>query len=219
MLYQLAHILRDDFPWLWNSISTVNGWFFALRYGSKSEEIVRRCDEAIPYKIVPLRDCPTDVVVAFFDRQPEEAFRFFHPHGFDRQSIERLKRNRAFLAYILEEGDTIVGYFFLRSFFWGKCFRGRLVDIDWRGKGIGTLMNRVMNSIGFGLGMRIFETVSKDNIASYKSAVAASQCKVIKEMDNNDMYIEVINNHNIGGGSVVTLLVRLYDVFDERRAA
>ena len=124
-----------------------------------------------------------------------------------------------FLGYRLEGGDTIVGYFFLRSFFWGKCFRGRMVDIDWRGKGIGTLMNRVMNSIGFGLGMRIFGTVSKDNIASYKIAFSASQCKVIKEMDNNDMYIEVVNDNNIFGGSVVTLLVRLYDVFDERRAA
>ena len=124
-----------------------------------------------------------------------------------------------FLGYILEGGDTIVGYFFLRSFFWGKCFRGRMVDIDWRGKGIGTLMNRVMNSIGLGLGMRIFGAVSKDSIASYKNAFAASQCKVIKEMDNNDMYIEVVNDNNIFGGSVVTLLVRLYDVFDERRAA
>ena len=74
-----------------------------------------------------------------------------------------------------------------------------MVDIDWRGKGIGTLMNRVMNRIGFGLGMRIYETVSKDNIASYKSAVAASQCKIIKEMDNNDLYIEVINEYGLGG--------------------
>lgn len=196
MLYQLAHILRDDFPWLWNSISTVNGWFFALRYGSKSEEIVRRCDEAIPYKIVSLRDYPTDAVVAFFERQPEEAFRFFHPHGFDRQSIERLKRNRAFLAYILEEGDTIVGYFFLRSFFWGKCFRGRMVDIDWRGKGIGTLMNRVMNSIGFGLGMHIFETVSTENVASLKSAQAASDIRVVKHLPDHDLYIEVLPNKN-----------------------
>lgn len=196
MLYQLAHILRDDFPWLWNSIDTVNGWFFALRYGSKSEEIVRRCDEAIPYKIVSLRDCPTDAIVAFIDHQPEEAFRFFRPHGFDRQSIERLKRNRAFLAYILEEDDTIVGYFFLRSFFWGKCFRGRMVDIDWRGKGIGTLMNRVMNSIGLGLGMHIFETVSTENVASLKSAQAASDIRVVKHLPDHDLYIEVLPNKN-----------------------
>lgn len=200
MLYQLAHILRDDFPWLWNGVDTINGWLFALRYGNKSEEIVRQCNHDISYQIVPLRDCPADDVLAFFEHQPEEAFRFFHPHGFDTKSIERLKRNRAFLAYMLKDGDTIVGYFFLRSFFWGKCFRGRMVDIDWRGKGIGTLMNRVMNRIGFGLGMRIYETVSKDNIASYKSAVAASQCKIIKEMDNNDLYIEVINEHSLGGG-------------------
>lgn len=199
MLYQLAHILRDDLPWLWNGVDTVNGWLFALRYGNKSEEIVRQCNKDIPYQIVPLRNCPTDALVAFFEHQPEEAFRFFHPHGFDRLSIERLKGNRAFLAYMLKDGDAYVGYSFLRSFFWGKCFRGRMVDIDWRGKGIGTLMNRVMNRIGFGLGMRIFETVSKDNIASYKSAMAASKCKIIKEMDNNDLYIEVINNLDVGG--------------------
>ena len=144
-----------------------------------------------------MRDCPTDALVAFFEHQPEEAFRFFRPHGFDGRSIERLKGNRAFLAYMLKDGDAYVGYFFLRSFFWGKCFRGRMVDIDWRGKGIGTLMNRVMNRIGFGLGMRIFETVSKDNIASYKSAMAASKCKIIKEMENNVLYIEVINESKI----------------------
>jgi IS1 family transposase len=195
MLYQLAHILRDEFPWLWNAVDTVNGWLFALRYGNRSEEIVRQCDKEIPYHIVAIRDCPTEDIITFFNRQPEEAYRFFHPHGFDSRSIERLKRNRAFLAYMLMDGDAYVGYFFLRSFFWGKCFRGRMVDIDWRGKGIGTMMNKEMNRIGFGLGMHIFETVSKDNVASYKSAVAASKCKIIREMANNDLYIEVINEN------------------------
>lgn len=198
MLYQLAHILRDDFPLLWNAADAINGWLFAIRYGNKSEEIVRQCNEECPYQIVPLRDCLTEDIVVFFKHQPNEAFRFFRPHGLDSRSINRLKKNRAFLAYMLKDGDVSVGYFFLRSFFWGKCFRGRMVDIAWRGKGIGTLMNRVMNRIGFGMGMRIFETVSKDNIASYKSAVAASKCRIIKEMDNNE-YIEVINEFGLGG--------------------
>lgn len=29
-----------------------------------------------------------------------------------------------FLGYILEGGDTFVGYFFLRSFFWGGIVSG-----------------------------------------------------------------------------------------------
>lgn len=39
-----------------------------------------------------------------------------------------------------------------------------MVDIDYRGKGLGTAMNRILNEVEFGIGLRLFETVSKDNV-------------------------------------------------------
>lgn len=36
-----------------------------------------------------------------------------------------------------------------------------MVDINYRGKGLGTLMNKILNEVGFGLGLRLYETVNK----------------------------------------------------------
>ena len=49
-----------------------------------------------------------------------------------------------------------------------------------------------MNDIGFGIGLKLFETVSKDNVASYRSALSASKVKVVKELDHNELYLEIL---------------------------
>lgn len=55
----------------------------------------------------------------------------------------------------------IAGYCFNRCFFHGQGFRGGMVDIDYRGKELGTAMNKILNEVGFGIGLRLFEIVSK----------------------------------------------------------
>ena len=76
----------------------------------------------------------------------------------------------------------------------GKGFRGRMVGMNDRGRGFGTLMNKLMNDIGFGIGLRLFETVSKDNVASYRSALSASKVKVVEELEHNELYLEILND-------------------------
>lgn len=193
MLYKIAHILRDKLSWLWNVIEWMNGVIFYMRYGCKLKGF---SFSAVPegYEIVEIRDIPTDRMVEFFARQPEEAFKYFKPHGFDANSIKRLQRNRAFLGYVLCDrlNGQIAGYCFNRCFFHGQGFRGRMVDIDYRGKGLGTAMNKILNDVGFGIGLRLFETVSKDNVASYRSAMSASNVKVVKELEHNELYLEIL---------------------------
>jgi len=146
------------------------------------------------YEIVPIKEVRTEKIVDFFIRQPEDAFTYFRPHGLDEKSIKRLQRNRAFLGYVLidKSRGNMAGYCFNRCFFHGVGYRGRMVDIDYRGKGLGTAMNRILNEVGFGIGLRLFETVSKDNVASYKSALSASNVRVVKEMENNILYLEIL---------------------------
>ncbi len=193
MLYSIAHFLRDKLSWLWNIIEWWNSWFFAIRYGKRVKSfrfsyIPKGC------VIVPLSDVQTEKMVDFFTRQPDEAYTFFHPHGFDSKSIKRLQRNKSFLAYVLTDKNNgnIAGYCFNKCFFNGQGFRGRMVDIDYRGKGLGTAMNKVLNEVGFGIGLRLFETVSKDNVASYRSAISASNVRVVKEMPGNELYLEIL---------------------------
>lgn len=197
MLYVIAHFLRDKLPFIWDLIDILNSCLFFLRYERKLKtveaEVMSRYAEKSGMKVVRMREVPTDVLVSFFEVQPEEAYTFFRPHGFDAKSLRKLQRNKSFLAYILMDGEMVAGYCFLRSFFMGKGFRGRMVGIDHRGRGLGILMNRLMNDVGFGIGLRLFETVSKDNVASYRSALSASNVRVVEELEHNELYLEIIN--------------------------
>ena len=193
MLYKIAHILRDKLSWLWDIIERLNGLIFNLRYGKRLRNF---SFTTIPdgYEIEPINKIPTSDLITFFDNQPEDAFMYFRPHGFDAKSIRLLQRNKAFLGYVLLDNTkgTIAGYCFNRCFFHGQGFRGRMVDIDYRGKGLGTTMNKILNEVGFCIGLRLFETVSKDNVASYRSALSASNVKVVKELPNNELYLEIL---------------------------
>lgn len=203
-------------PWLWDLVDLLNSWLFVLRYGRKVIDVNLEIrperldlrDSGLELRVVPINEIATEKLVEFFAKQPEEAFKYFNPHGFDAKSIKKLQRNKAFLGYVLleirdgslelrdlslENGDCrIAGYCFIRAFFHGKGFRGRMVSIDFRGMGLGTYMNKILNKVGFGIGLRLFETVSKDNTASYRSALSASKVKILKELPENELYLEIL---------------------------
>ena len=196
MLYAIAHFLRDRMPWLWDIVDGINSALFSLRYGRKlaaaEASVFEKYSQESGYTVCRMREVDAEKIADFFSNQPEDAFTYFRPHGFDAKSVKKLQGNKAFLAYLLMDDGNIAGYCFNRSFFHGKGFRGRMVDINHRGKGLGTLMNKLLNEVGFGTGLRLFETVSKDNQASYRSALSASKVKVVKELPENELFLEII---------------------------
>ena len=198
MLYRIAHFLRDKLPIIWDLIDVFNSFLFSLRYGrhlkSVESSITDLYSQMSGMKVVRLRDIPIDKLVAFFGAQPDEAYTFFRPHRFDKRSLRKLQSNNSFLAYVLVDNDQVAAYCFVRSFFMGKGFRGRMVGVDYRGRGLGTLMNKLMNEVGFSIGLRLFETVSKNNVASYRSALSASSVKIVEELEHNELYLEILNN-------------------------
>ena len=88
--------------------------------------------------------------------------------------------------------QTIVGYFFLRCFINGKCFRGKIVDKNWQGRGIAKQMGIVMTKVSQALGMRMFGSISPENYASLASAKASNEIKIHQTLDNGYYYIEVL---------------------------
>ena len=196
MLYTIAHFLRNKMPFIWDLIDLLNSFLFSLRYGRKLKSVepivLQQYAQSAGMQIVRMKDIPTNQLVDFFAAQPEDAYTFFKPHGFDMKSLKKLQRNRSFLAYMLMDEGQVAAYCFVRSFFMGKGFRGRMVGMDFRGKGLGTLMNKLMNEVGFGIGLRLFETVSKDNVASYRSALSASNVRVVEELEHNELYLEIL---------------------------
>lgn len=193
MLYKLAHLLRDKFGFLWNIIEWINALFFALTHRAalkKIPEILRECSETFTLRLAEPADAAP--LATFFAEQPEEAFKFFKPHEFDENTLSKIIRNKAFLTFLVLDGEKIVGYFFLRCFVNGKSFRGKIVDYRYRGKGIAKLQGLVATKVASALGVRVFGTISPENYASLASSKAVNETRILKTLDNGYYYIEYL---------------------------
>lgn len=188
MIYELAHTLQKHFPFLWKCIEAVNGRCFKLLFGKKLKRIPQTVSDYPGISMVSLEDVSD--LAFFFSKQPEASFKYFRPHGFDEVSLRKLISNPSFLMYIIRGKDAIIGYFFLRCFFTGKAFLGKMVDSEQQGRGIGKMMCSCAMDIATALGLRMFESISKDNLASLYSSQSVLNVRVIKEMDNDYLYLE-----------------------------
>ena len=188
--------MRDRLPWLWYAMEWMNGLLFACRYsGGLRHDMggVNRKD--LIFKVMRLSPLNVNLAVDFFKAQPDEAFEFFRPHGFDRKSLLRLCRNKGFLAYLVMDGDDVVGYFFLRCFFTGKCFRGYITDYRHRRMGINRLMGEVATNIAHRLHLRMYGSISPRNQASLLSAKAVNEVRIIRTLENGDYLVEYLPKH------------------------
>lgn len=174
-------------------VEQLNGWLFACRYSRGLRHDMCGVDyKEFNFKVVRLSPLNVNLAVDFFKAQPEEAFEFFRPHAFDRKSLKHLCRNKGFLAYLVMDGDDVVGYFFLRCFFTGKCFRGYITDYRHRRMGVNRIMGVVATNIALHLNLRMYGSISPRNKASMLSAQAVNEVKILQTLENGDYYVEYL---------------------------
>lgn len=192
MLYEIAHVIKAKFGFLWDVVEWGNASLFSILYQKGLKEIpdlLKECsNETFTIRMTSEEDAPK--LAQFFKEQPDEAYTFFKPHGFDEKSVLNVLRNKAFMTFVVMDREVIVGYFFLRSFVNGKCFRGRMVHVNQQGKGIGKLMSKAMTNVAYHLGLRMFCSISPENYASLQSAKAVNEIRIIKTLENGYYYIE-----------------------------
>lgn len=185
---------------MWNLIGYINSFLFGLRYSRYDNaitEILKKYSDVVVVKEQPLRfevlgKDNISALVKMFSEQPENAFEFFRPHEFDSQTLRHLAADKSFLAFVVMADKEAVGYFFQRSFFWGKSFRGYMTDCRWQRLGINRLMNLCATEISSLLGLDVFGSISPRNKASMKSAQSANEIRIIKTVDNGDYYVQYL---------------------------
>lgn len=192
MIYEVAHFVKDKLGFLWDVVEWSNETVFVLLHKKGLQDIpeILKNVSTDSLTVRQANDSDIDALVSFFAEQPEDAYKFFKPHGFDEKSMKKVLRNKSFMTFVVTEGDVIVGYFFLRSFINGKCFKGRMVDYRQRGKGIAKFMGIAINNVATHLGMRIYTTISPENYASLASTKAVNDIKIVKTLENGYYYIE-----------------------------
>lgn len=220
MLYEIAHIIKERFGFIWDMVEWGNATVFSLMKGSamkKIPSVLKECSDKYEIRLAEVTD--VDGLVQFFAKQPEESFTFFKPHEFDAKVVKKVVKNKAFLTFVvmdkvgsnglngsnslkgseggnhsnssnISEPKQIVGYFFLRCFVNGKAFRGKMVDKDHQRRGIAKLMGVAMTKVATTLGVRMFGSISPENYASLASAKASNEVKIHKMLENGYYYIE-----------------------------
>ncbi|MBD5215768.1 MAG: transcriptional regulator [Bacteroidales bacterium] len=192
MLFQLAQKIRCKIPALWHSIEYANEFLFSLRYYRTLKQLnkVQISDSGFVFRL--LRPEDSDSLCNFFSRQPKQAFEFFKPHKFDSDTLSKLLSNRAFIAVGTFDNTKIIGYAFIRCFFTGKAFRGKIVDFQYRGKGIAKDMCLVITEISELLHLKQYGTISRKNLASMNSSKAVNYIEVVKELENDNLLIRYL---------------------------
>lgn len=196
-MYRLVQLVRHKIPFLWSIIEYLNSIVFRCRYGKELKTIpnllYEYSNDFISYRLAGFDDVP--LLVDFFNKQPEDAFQFFKPHDFDFNTLLKLVKNPAFIMVIAKADSKIVGYAFLRCFANGKSFRGKIVDIDHRGKGIAKQFGIQTTEIASNLGIGLFGTISKSNVSSMASSKSSNEIRIIEELPDDYLLIQYLPKH------------------------
>jgi len=187
--------IKHKLGFLWSIIEWGNGILFSLIYRSRLEEVLRGVFEEVTdsrHTFRKLVQADLNGLNHLLNSQDKGDLDYFKPHGFDIASLERQIEIPSFLMMGAFDGEKMAGYFFLRFFANKKCFVGRLTDKDYRGKGIGRTMNRIMYETAWRMGFRCLSTISRNNTLVMKAHAENRNMVVLKELAGDYMLVEFV---------------------------
>jgi hypothetical protein len=197
---RLLIFIKHHVTFLWRIIEWGNGILFSIFFKSKMNHILPDVFEEFaktPYSFKELIPSEIELLYNLIKTQEASDLRYFHPHGFDLNSLHDQLEKKAFLMMGVFEGDKVIGYFFLRFFANKKCFVGRLIDKDYRGRGIGEVMNRIMYETAWRMNFRCLSTISKNNHAVMRAHSKNPSMIIIKELQNTYLLVEFVKKNQV----------------------
>ena len=191
----LLLFVKHRLPLVWRSIDALNAVLFRILHGDRLHQEAERCFREFTldgYRFRALTAADLSGLADLLARQQPGRLDYFEPHGFDRQSLERVARSPSFLMFGVFSGELTVGYFFLRCFWNRKCFVGRLIDEPYERKGIGRVMNQILYNTAWRSKFRCLTTVSKNNALVMRSHANNPTFRVLKELPNDYLFVEFV---------------------------
>lgn len=187
--------IKHHLGFIWKIIEWGNGLIFSTIYKRILEKVITEVliESSVPpysYRRIGLQD--SVLLYELIQSQYLPDLKYFNPHGFDIASIKEQSKKDSFLMMGAFDGDKMVGYFFLRFFANKKCFVGRLIDKNYRGKGIGRVMNMIMYEIAWRMDFRCLSTISRNNSLVMSSHSKNANMIVLKELRNDYLLVEFV---------------------------
>ncbi len=191
LLLFIKHRLRL----FWNVIEIINDIIFLVFFKpdleKKLPEVFTNFSQG-PYHYRRLTSEDSRSLFNLINNQPPSDLKYFNPHAFDEVSIIKQMKKKSFLMMGAFNDTFLAGYFFLRFFANRKCFVGRLIDKEYRGKGIGRVMNNIMYETAWSMNFRCLSTISRNNKAVIKAHQNNKHMIILKELNNDYLLVEFL---------------------------
>lgn len=194
MLHSFLY-LKNNHPIIWKFIEFVNGKIFNFLYLKRFTAVnshLLNSQELPPFTFRKLKEEDLEQITILIANLEPVQGAYFEPHLFDLKSLRRVFKNPSFIMMGVFLNSQLVGYFLLRCFINKKCFVGRLVDKEYRGKDIGKKMNEILYHSAWDSGFRCFATISKENDLVLKAHTGNPSMFVMHELDDNYLLVEFV---------------------------
>ncbi len=188
-------LIKHHIAFLWRIIERINSVIFNLVYKSRLDQLLPVIFSEFPDKHYTYRQLGEADIESLYDLirgQDTNDLKYFNPHGFDLSSLRKQLSNSSFLMMGAFDGETMAGYFFLRFFLNRKCFVGRLIDKNYRGKGIGLVMNKIMYETAWRMNFHCLSTISRNNALVMRAHSKNPSMVVLKDLPNDYLLVEFI---------------------------
>ena len=195
LLISTLYRIKTKHPKLWSVIEKINSWIFGIFYARllhhKLALLMKLAsDNTIVFRLLTRQD-KTSLLQLLNSLEPELTG-YFEAHDFTDAAIIKHLNNKGFIMIGAFHGGKLVGYFFLRAGINKKCFVGRLIHRDFRNKGIGSKMTRILHHASWQSGYRVFATLSPHNTPVIQSHKNNDNMKLLKELPDNYWLVEFV---------------------------
>lgn len=180
---------------LWIIIEWGNSQIFTLIFKRRMEHVVSAVlkEYSKPtYIYRKLISSDSEDLVQLLKLQDSSDKEYFKPHGFDLESIKKQFRKSSFLMMGVFDGHRLIAYFFLRFFSNRKCFVGRIVDKEYRGKGVGRVMNRIMYETAWQMKFQCLSTISRNNALVIRAHSKNENMIIRKELQDDYLLVQFV---------------------------
>ncbi len=194
--------IKHNLGFIWSIIESMNNILFCLLYKKRLDRITQQVFEEIQqYPIIyrKISIAESGKLYELVKNQPPSDLTYFKPHSFELDSISKQTRKSSFLMMGAFSNDILVGYFFLRMFVNRKCFVGRLIDQNYRGHGIGLIMNRIMYETAWRMKFRCLSTISRKNHSIMRAHSGNRNMVVLKELKDDYLLVEFLPDNLMTG--------------------
>jgi len=185
--------IKQNLRFVWWLIERINALVFDIIFKARMERVLPGVFKEFtmpPFIFRKLDDNDSVSLFELIENQNKSDLEYFKPHEFDYESIKEQFRKKAFLMMGVFDKQKMVGYFFLRFFANRRCFVGRLIDKDYRGRDIGLVMNNIMYETAWRMKFRCLSTISKNNAAIMKAHSKNQKMCILKNLQNEYLLVE-----------------------------